>query len=48
MRFSTIIVSAVLAAFSVSAQSVTESVVSGTASVSPAQATQAACLAACK
>ncbi|EPE32789.1 hypothetical protein GLAREA_07923 [Glarea lozoyensis ATCC 20868] len=47
MRISTIIVSGVMAALSVRAQSTTESVASGTQSVSPVQATQAACLAAC-
>jgi len=47
MRFSTIVVSGVMAALSVSAQNITESVVSGTESLSPVQATQSACLAAC-
>jgi len=47
MRFSTIIVSGVLAALSVSAQNTTSAVVSGTAALTPAQSSQAACLSAC-
>jgi len=47
MRFSTIIVSGVLAALSVSAQNTTAAVVSGTQGVTPAQSSQASCLAAC-
>lgn len=47
MRFSTILASGVLAALSVSAQNETAAVVSGTAPVTPAQSSQAACLAAC-
>jgi len=47
MRFSTIVFSGVLAALSVSAQNATSAVVSGTAPVTPAQSSQAACLSAC-
>lgn len=51
MRFSAIILSAFVAAVSVSAQnstSTTAAVVSGTAGVSPAQSSEAACLVACE
>ena len=52
MKFSTIILSTFLAALSVSAQNSTatptSSVVSGTAPLTPAQSTEAACLEACE